>query len=81
MLLQERVSSGKASETDEQAENIAFNLGLTVIGGLASEVEVAESDFDFEAMMNGFNDGMSKDTFYFTNIFMDSIISEYSFLK
>lgn len=51
--LRQRLQGGQAA-TGDAAKDIAFQLGVTAMGGLAVVLDVSESAFDFAAMREGF---------------------------
>jgi FKBP-type peptidyl-prolyl cis-trans isomerase len=76
-MIQTRMQSKIPSTTPEQAAVFAYNLGVYVIGSLALEVEIPESDFDLIALKDGFNKGVAKDSLMFSQPEMDSILKAY----
>ncbi|MCH2022420.1 MAG: FKBP-type peptidyl-prolyl cis-trans isomerase [Saprospiraceae bacterium] len=75
--IQERMGTQKVSETTENAQNIAYNLGVIIIGGMVKDLGVAESDFDLEALKNGYTKSLSNDSLLFTTVEIDSIFEAY----
>lgn len=78
-ILRERMMKKEPSKTPEQAQIIAYNMGLSSIGGLALEVDVAATDFDLDGVKEGFSKSVAKDSasMKFTPVQMDSILKAY----
>ena len=76
-IIQTRMQSKTPSSTPEQAADLAYNLGVLVIGNLTQEVEIPASDFDLTALKDGFVKGVAKDSLMFTSVEMDSILKAY----
>lgn len=75
--LRERMSSKVPSSTPEQAQAIAYAMGLSAIGGLAMEVEIPSADFDLDGLKEGFVKATAKDSLMFNDTEMDSILKAY----
>lgn len=75
--LMERMQSKVPSSTPEQALEIAYAMGLSAIGGLSLEVEIAETDFNLDALKEGFVKASAKDSLLFSSEEMDSILRLY----
>ncbi len=75
--IQQRMNSQKVSETPENAQNIAYNLGVVIIGGMVKDFDVPESDFDLKALKNGYSNSLAKNSLLFTTVEIDSIFEAY----
>lgn len=53
-LLRKRIQTKTVFTDVKAAGEVAYSLGLTNIGGLAAEIKIPESDFDFDAFKKGF---------------------------
>lgn len=76
-VLRDRISTKTPSEGAEQAKEIAYNMGVSAIGSLASEIEIPESDFDMAAFKQGFVAQMEDDSLEFTKPEIDSVLMAY----
>lgn len=75
--IQQRMQGQKPSATPDEARNIAFNLAITAIGGLASEIKIPASDFDLKVFKEGFKAAEAGKTLKYTDEEMDQILKDY----
>jgi FKBP-type peptidyl-prolyl cis-trans isomerase FklB len=76
-LIKTRVQSKKISETTEEANNVAFNLGVVMLGRLPFMDAIEATDFDVNGIKDGYVDASSSDSLKLTNTEMDSILQAY----
>lgn len=76
-MLVDRMGNEQPSSTPEQAQQLAYSMGLSSIGGLTLEVAVAATDFDLEALKEGFSKSIAKDSLMLSQTQMDSILKDY----
>ncbi len=76
-LIQMRVSSKKPSETTEQANDIAYNLGVVMLGRLPFIEAIEASDFDVNAIKEGYVAATASDSLKLSNTEMDSVLQAY----
>jgi len=75
--LQARMQGGAASTTPEEGGKIAYNIGISAIGGLAIEVEIPASDFDLNVFKSAFIAAEAGEPLKFKDPEMDSILKAY----
>jgi FKBP-type peptidyl-prolyl cis-trans isomerase len=76
-ILQARMQGGVASTTPEEGGEIAYNIGISAIGGLAVEVEIPASDFDFKVFKSTFIAAEAGEPLKYKDPEMDSILKAY----
>lgn len=73
----QRTQSQTPSPTPEAGKEIAYAMGIASIGGLAVMVDVPASDFDLDALRNGFVAKTTNDSILFTQPEIDSMVTAY----
>jgi FKBP-type peptidyl-prolyl cis-trans isomerase len=68
---------GVPSTSPEEAQNIAYSMGVSSIGGLAMEVEIPSADFNLTAVKEGYSAYVAKDSLKFSKVEMDSFLKRY----
>ncbi|WP_052598874.1 FKBP-type peptidyl-prolyl cis-trans isomerase [Aureispira sp. CCB-QB1] len=76
-VLQLRMQTKTVSADDKAAGEIAFNLGLSAIGGLATEVDIPLSDFDFKVMKKAFVAAEAGETLKMSEEEMNAVLQAY----
>lgn len=76
--LQQRMGpGGKPDSTEEGGSNIALQLGKTIMGPLAVEIDMDKADFDRAALQMGLDAGMGKDSIVIDQEARDSVLQVY----
>lgn len=76
--LQKRMGPGGKPVTDkEKGSDIALQLGKTIMGPLAVEIDVDKADFDRTAFQMGLDAGMGKDSIVIDQVVRDSVLQAY----
>jgi FKBP-type peptidyl-prolyl cis-trans isomerase len=76
-ILQKRMETKVVSADEKAGGEIAYNLGLSVIGGLATEVEIPASDFNFKVLKKSFLAAEAGDSLTMDEAEMNEILQAY----
>ncbi len=76
-VFQNRLRSKTAASTPQEAEKIAYNMGISIIGGLAVEIDIPASDFDFDVFKEAFVAADAGKKLKMEKSEMDSVLSAY----
>lgn len=76
-ILQKRMQGGAPSADAEAGGKIAYNLGISVIGGLSTEITIPEADFDFKALKKGFEAAESGEALKMNEQEMNQLLQAY----
>lgn len=77
-ILQKRMGAGGEPITDkEEGGKIALELGKTIMGPLAIEIEMDKADFDRTAFKMGLEAGMGMDSIVIDEVVRDSVLRAY----
>jgi FKBP-type peptidyl-prolyl cis-trans isomerase len=76
-LLQNRISSKEVSADKASASKVAYSMGVSVIGGLATLVDIPAADFDFKTLGNAFVASGKGESLKYEKNFMDSVLQAY----
>ena len=76
-IFRTRMQSREAATTAEEGAKIAYNIGISVIGGLAVEIDIPATDFDFTEFKKGFQDADGGKETRLEKPAMDSILNAY----
>jgi FKBP-type peptidyl-prolyl cis-trans isomerase len=76
-IFQNRIRTKTAAATPEEAEKIAYNMGIAIIGGLAVEVDIPAADFDFKIFKKAFLAADAGKELTMDKSKMDSVLSAY----
>lgn len=76
-VLQARMQTKTVTEDAAAAGEIAYNLGLSAIGGLATEITILASDFDFKVIKAAFVAAEAGETLKFTEDEMNQLLQTY----
>lgn len=76
-IFRTRMQSRVASTNPEEGAVIAYNIGISIIGGLAMEIDIPATDFDFSEFKKGFQDADTGKETRMEKPMMDSILNVY----
>ncbi|BDS10414.1 FKBP-type peptidyl-prolyl cis-trans isomerase [Aureispira anguillae] len=76
-VLQTRMQSRTPSADADAAATIAYNLGVSAIGGLAVEVDIPASDFDLNVVKAAFKAAEAGESLKMEDAKMDEILKAY----
>jgi FKBP-type peptidyl-prolyl cis-trans isomerase FklB len=76
-VLQKRMQSKTATADEKEAGEIAYNLGLSAIGGLATEVSIPANDFNFKVMKKSFMAAEAGDSLRMNEEEMNKLLQAY----
>lgn len=76
-VLQGRMQTKTVSADVKTAGEVAYNLGLSAIGGLATEVSIPASDFDLKVLKSAFMAAEAGETLKMTEDEMNQLLQTY----